>query len=190
MICLDEMGPESAKSFRGRAWCAATRTDRGDGAPPRRSTTAARLWLRLRGLRTGHGRDAHPPYPGRTTANWVDFLDRVDGWLDPAADARLRRAGQPVRPPRRGRAALALAHPRWEVVFQPTYAAYLNLIEPWWKVLRRWPSRAAGSRPGRGLPGSRGRHRTGMGIAIPSLGPGKRCRAARPAGIAHLPVAA
>ena len=30
----------------------------------------------------------------------------------------------------------ALAHPRWEWVFQPTYAAYLNLSEPWWKTLR------------------------------------------------------
>jgi transposase len=30
----------------------------------------------------------------------------------------------------------ALQHPRWEFVFQPTYAAYLNLIEPWWKTLR------------------------------------------------------
>ena len=30
----------------------------------------------------------------------------------------------------------SLAHPRWEFVFQPTAAAYLNLIEPWWKVLR------------------------------------------------------
>ena len=29
-----------------------------------------------------------------------------------------------------------LAHPRWEMVFQPKYAAYLNLIEPWWKMLR------------------------------------------------------
>src|SRR3712207_7302883 len=28
------------------------------------------------------------------------------------------------------------AHPRREMVFQPKYAAYLNLIEPWWKVLR------------------------------------------------------
>jgi hypothetical protein len=27
-------------------------------------------------------------------------------------------------------------HERWEFVYQPTYAAYLNLIEPWWKVLR------------------------------------------------------
>src|SRR5215213_1580106 len=25
---------------------------------------------------------------------------------------------------------------RWEFVFQPKYAAYLNLIEPWWKILR------------------------------------------------------
>jgi hypothetical protein len=30
----------------------------------------------------------------------------------------------------------ALVHPHWEFVFQPVYAAYLNLIEPWWKVLR------------------------------------------------------
>lgn len=30
----------------------------------------------------------------------------------------------------------ATAHPRWEFVFQPTRAVYLNLIEPWWKNLR------------------------------------------------------
>jgi transposase len=30
----------------------------------------------------------------------------------------------------------SLQHPRWEFVFQPKYAAYLNLIEPWWKTLR------------------------------------------------------
>ena len=52
----------------------------------------------------------------------------------------------------------ALAHPRWEFVFQPKYAAYLNLIEPWWKILRSlalkgrrfetWPEIEAG-RPAR-----------------------------------------
>ncbi len=30
----------------------------------------------------------------------------------------------------------SLLHPRWEFVFQPKYAAYLNLIEPWWKIMR------------------------------------------------------
>ncbi|MDP8923661.1 MAG: hypothetical protein M3O34_12370 [Chloroflexota bacterium] len=29
-----------------------------------------------------------------------------------------------------------LAHPRWEFVFQPRYAAYRTLIESWWKLLR------------------------------------------------------
>ena len=37
-----------------------------------------------------------------------------------------------------------LAHPRREMVFQPKYAAYLNLIELWWKVLR--PLALAGRR--------------------------------------------
>ena len=30
----------------------------------------------------------------------------------------------------------SLAHPRWEFVFQPQSAPYLNLMEPWWKVWR------------------------------------------------------
>lgn len=30
----------------------------------------------------------------------------------------------------------SLVHPRWEFVSQPRYAAYLNLIEPWWKTLK------------------------------------------------------
>lgn len=30
----------------------------------------------------------------------------------------------------------AARHPTWEFVYQPVYAAWLNLIEPWWKTLR------------------------------------------------------
>ncbi len=30
----------------------------------------------------------------------------------------------------------ALAHPHVRFLFQPTYAPWLNLIEPWWKTLR------------------------------------------------------
>jgi hypothetical protein len=29
-----------------------------------------------------------------------------------------------------------LAHFGWERVFQPKYAANLNLVEPWWTILR------------------------------------------------------
>jgi transposase len=30
----------------------------------------------------------------------------------------------------------SLGQPRWEFVFQPKYAAYLNPIKSWWHVLR------------------------------------------------------
>jgi DDE superfamily endonuclease len=72
----------------------------------------------------------------RTTANWVDFLEQVEGWISPAVervhavmDNLNTHSGTDVL-------LFALAHPRWEFVFQPKYAAYLNRIEPWWKVLR------------------------------------------------------
>ena len=72
----------------------------------------------------------------RTAANWVDFLGRVEGWIAPGAERVYAvvdnlniHGGTDVL-------LFALAHPRWEFVFQPKYAAYLNLIEPWWTVLR------------------------------------------------------
>ena len=65
----------------------------------------------------------------------------------------------------------SLTHPRWEFVFQPTYAAYLNLIEPWWKISAVSRSRDDGSRPGT-TSGRRssGRRRTGTPTGIPSSG--------------------
>ena len=64
------------------------------------------------------------------------FLEQVKGWLPQGvervyaiADNLSSHRAPDVLP-------FMLAHPRWEVVFQPKYAAYLNLIEPWWKVLR------------------------------------------------------
>ena len=76
------------------------------------------------------------PYPRRTIANWVAFLEHVEAWLDPASIA-----STPFSTTLQAHRALdvllwALAHPRWEFVFQPKSAAYLNLIEPWWKMLR------------------------------------------------------
>ena len=75
-------------------------------------------------------------YVGRTTANWIDFLGAVEAWIDPSVervyavmDNRNTHSATDVL-------LFALAHPRWEFVFQPKYAAYLNLIEPWWKILR------------------------------------------------------
>ena len=75
-------------------------------------------------------------FTARTTANWVDFLGAVEGWIK--ADVARVYAVVDNLNVHSGTDVLlfALAHPRWEFVFQPTGAAYLNLIEPWWKVLR------------------------------------------------------
>jgi transposase len=75
-------------------------------------------------------------YDGRTTANFVAFLEQVEHWITPEArhifaildNLQAHKATDVL--------LFSLAHPRWEFVFQPTYAAYLNLIEPWWKILR------------------------------------------------------
>jgi transposase len=76
------------------------------------------------------------PYGSRSAANWVDFLEKVEAWV-PAEVDRVYAIVDNLQAHRATDVLLfSLAHPRWEFVFQPTYAAYLNLIEPWWKVLR------------------------------------------------------
>lgn len=75
-------------------------------------------------------------YERRTSKNWSEFLEQVDAWVGSEVKqvyVILDNLGM-----HKGTNALlfALAHPRWEFVFQPTRAAYLNLIEPWWKNLR------------------------------------------------------
>jgi transposase len=132
------MGPEAAKSFPGAEVIDPSPTaDR----PAARAKQAADYGRRGKGyvfgaFRPATGEAFTRPYTGRTTANWVDFLGRVEAWLPP--DIGTVYAVLDNLPAHRATDVLlfSLAQPRWEFVFQPTYAAYLNLIEPWWKVLR------------------------------------------------------
>jgi transposase len=131
------MGPESAHSFPGQRLVQAAA--RGE----RRGRARQEIDYGRRGggyvfgaFVPATGAVLTVPYPRRTTAAWVDFLERVDAWLDPAT-ARVYAVLDNLRTHRAVDVLLwALTHPRWEFVFQPKYAAYLNLIEPWWKVLR------------------------------------------------------
>ena len=140
MICLDEMGPESAKSFPGQQVVRA-RPDPLGARPAERAKQEADYGRRGKGYIFGAFRPATGaaltlPYAGRTTAHWLDFLERTDTWL--GSEAETVYAIQDNLSAHRATDVLlwSLAHPRWEFVFQPTYAAYLNLIEPWWKTLR------------------------------------------------------
>ncbi len=137
--CLDQMGPEAAKSFPGRQVVRAP-PDRA-GQPSERATQEIDDGRRGKGyifgaFRPATGEAFTHPYPGRTIATWVDFLERVEAWLPPDAD-RVYAIVDNLNVHRATDVLLfALAHPRWEFVFQPKYAAYLNLIEAWWNTLR------------------------------------------------------
>jgi transposase len=155
------MGPESAKSFPGQqlvhaepppdarasesqTGAAATTPEPGAPAGVRRAERAKQeidYGRRGKGyifgaFRPATGEALTHPYPSRSAANWADFLARVEGWL-PADVGRVYAIVDNLQAHRATDVLLfALAKPRWEFVFQPKYAAYLNLIEPWWKVLR------------------------------------------------------
>jgi transposase len=193
VICLDELGPESAKGFAGRE------VIRPDPTGERRVRATQEIDDGRRGkgdvfgaFRPATGEAFRAPYPGRTIAIWVAFLEQVDARLDAEAprvyavlDNLSTHRALDVLP-------WALAHPRWEFVFQPTYAADLNLIEPWWKVLRSLA-----------LTGRRFETWDDLWTAVARAtaswnahrhpfvwGRRKRRRAARRAGLARLPLAA
>jgi hypothetical protein len=131
------MGPDGAKSFPGR------RLVRQTAGPARRARATQEVddGRRGRGYVFGAfvpatGEACTLSYPGRTIANWLNFLDRVDAWL-PAKPASVYAILDNLSTHRALDVLLwALTHPRWAFVFQPTHAADLNLIEPWWKILR------------------------------------------------------
>jgi hypothetical protein len=83
VLCLDEVGPESAQSYPG---VKPLRTAPGPGQPAGRARQAIDYGRRGKGYLFGafeprDGRAFTLPYPGRTTANWVDFLQAVDQWV-------------------------------------------------------------------------------------------------------------
>jgi transposase len=134
------MGPEAAKSFPGQQLVRAL-PDPIARRPAERARQEIDYGRRGRGyifgaFKPADGEALTAPYDGRTIANWVDFLERVEDWLPPEMERvyaivdnlNIHRATDVL--------LFSLAHPRWEFVFQPKSAAYLNLIEPWWKILR------------------------------------------------------
>ena len=136
-MCLDELGPEGAKSFRGTRWVPAGQ-EATRGARAKQEVDYGR---RGKGYVFGafcpaDGAAFTRPYDRRTAANWADFLAEVDTWL-PSDHTTIYAIMDNLSAHRATDVLLfSWTHPRWEFVFQPKYAAYLNLIEPWWKVLR------------------------------------------------------
>ena len=127
VLCVDEMGPTSAKTYMrldGMKSDPYVEADYG-----RRGKT----WT-FGAFEPATGQALTRCYRGRTSANFVAFLDVVaDTWsgktiyiiLDNLSTHKTLDV-----------LLWAMAHPHVQFLFQPTYAPWLNLIEPWWKTLR------------------------------------------------------
>ena len=137
------MGPESAKSFAGQQLVRAEPRPDSDGQaqPAGRAKQEIDYGRRGKGsifgaFRPTTGEAFTRPYASRSAANWADFLAQVEAWI-PAEVTRVSAIVDNLQAHRATDVLLfSLACPRWEFVFQPKSAAYLNLIEPWWQVLR------------------------------------------------------
>ena len=134
------MGPVAAKSDPGQQLVGADSTAEPPTPAPR-ATQASDYGRRGQGyifgaFRPATGEALPQDYLGRTSKTWVDFLGHVEGWV-PAEIERLYAIVDNLHVHRATDVWLfCLQHPRWEFVFQPKYAAYLNRIEPWGKTLR------------------------------------------------------
>jgi transposase len=143
VICIDERGPESAKSFPGTRLIGepCPSAEHPERVVAQRAKQEADDGRRGKGYIFGAFRPATGdamtrPYGARATATFVDFLEHVDGWVETEVE-RVYAILDTLQAHRAPDVLLfSLAHPRWAFVFQPKYAPYLNLIEPWWQVLR------------------------------------------------------
>ncbi|WP_407690861.1 transposase [Rubrobacter tropicus] len=138
VICIDEMGPLSVRSYPGKELV----RGRQEGLAGRARWELQRDRDRKLGgyvfgaFVPATGEALTATYTSRSIVTFLDFLGKVEEWV-PKDVGRIYAIMDNLRAHKAYDVLLFdVARPRWEFVFQPKYAAYLNLIEPWWKTLK------------------------------------------------------
>jgi transposase len=132
---MDEMGPGAAKRSPGQQAIDVT------VRPAQRAKHEIDYGRRAKGsgygaLWAATGTCWTRGYPRRSQTHFIDCLCDGDQQVPAGGeriDAILDNLG---RHHCHDLLLFLLHHPRGEFVYPPKYAAYLNLIEPWWKILR------------------------------------------------------
>jgi transposase len=129
VLCIDELGPLSAKTYPAKRWSPV-------GQPPKIEPDYGRranVWT-FGALEPRTGQALTVCAERRRSCVFTAFLEQVtQHW--PEGEIILILDNLSVH--RSLEVELwALAHERVRFLFQPTYAPWLNLIEPWWKTLR------------------------------------------------------
>jgi transposase len=128
VICIDEWGPLAVKTYPGAEWKQGSQRATFEPDYGRRGT----LWV--------HG--AFEPATGQATivlsdrrdgASHIQLLERIPHEF-PAERWLIIEDNLSIHKSRDVKTAL-LACPEFQILYLPKYAAWLNLIEPWWKQL-------------------------------------------------------
>jgi transposase len=129
VICIDELGPLAAKTYPGETWQTGPYRATFEPDYGRRGT----LWVHG-ALEPTTGEATFLLSPRRDGATHIQLLEQMittypaDRWLVIEDNLSIHKS-------RDVKTAL-LAWPEIQIQFLPKYAAWLNLIEPWWKQLR------------------------------------------------------
>ena len=133
------MGPLSARSRPGQELVATQPTESKPAGRAKQEVDYGRTQREgyvFGALQPASGEVVTATYTSRSIKNFVGFLDQVEAAI-PSSIERVYVVLDNLATHKAYDVLLFnLAHPRWEFVFQPKYAAYLNLIEPWWKTLK------------------------------------------------------
>jgi len=129
-VNIDELGPVAAKAYPGPSW--AEEGHRPHFTPD--YTRHGTLWV-YGALAHREGQVLIDPAEVRDTASWLQFLDKLEGFI-PSGEVYLIVDALPLH----WTLATMLwnwGHERFHFVPVPKKAAWLNLIEGFWKILRQ-----------------------------------------------------
>jgi len=129
VICLAELGPVSAKTSPGAVWKAGS--GRATFAPD--DGRRGNIWV-LGAFEPATGLATTRCSPRRDSASFMQLLEQVLPTY-PAREWVLMTDNLSPHLSRETPTAL-IAWPEVTLLFIPTYACWLNLIEPWWKQWR------------------------------------------------------
>jgi len=129
VICIDELGPLSVKTYPGAEWKQGSERATFEPDYGRRST----LWVHG-AFEPASGQATILLSPKRDGASHIQLLEQMMSAF-PAERWLIIEDNLTIHKSRDVKTAL-LAWPEIQIQFLPKYACWLNLIEPWWKQLR------------------------------------------------------
>src|SRR5258708_24510150 len=138
-VCLDQMGPVAVKSSPGKRLVDPEAAETQPAGRARQEIDYGRrekAGYVFGALQPRTGEVYTATYTRRRLVNWIDFLQQVEEWIPKDVERVYAVLDNLTMHRAMDVLFFNLAYPRWEFVFQPTSAAYLNLIEPWWKTLK------------------------------------------------------